>query len=246
MRLLVSVRSAAEAEAAVLGGADVVDAKEPERGSLGPVAPAALRAIAASLPVGAPLSAALGDFVRPEQARVAVESVPRLPGGAGAWYLKLGFGGVADPATIERVMEAAVAAAQSRGDGAVIVAAAYADHHRAGSAAPEAVARAAARRGAAGVLVDTWGKDGWDLFHWMPLPRLTAWVDQARAAGLLTAAAGSLAGRALESALLTGVDVVGVRGAVCEGGRSGRLTAERVRAIARLLRGRGMREHVVI
>ena len=32
MRLLVSVRSAAEAAAAVAGGADIVDAKEPDRG----------------------------------------------------------------------------------------------------------------------------------------------------------------------------------------------------------------------
>ena len=37
MRLLVSVRSAEEAAAAVMGGADIVDAKEPALGSLGPV-----------------------------------------------------------------------------------------------------------------------------------------------------------------------------------------------------------------
>ena len=35
MRLLVSVRSAEEVSAALAGGADIIDAKEPERGSLG-------------------------------------------------------------------------------------------------------------------------------------------------------------------------------------------------------------------
>ena len=34
-RLLVSVRSAAEAEIALHGGADLIDVKEPTRGSLG-------------------------------------------------------------------------------------------------------------------------------------------------------------------------------------------------------------------
>src|SRR5207244_7336185 len=37
--LLVSVRSAAEAETALAGGADVVDVKEPRRGALGPADP---------------------------------------------------------------------------------------------------------------------------------------------------------------------------------------------------------------
>ena len=43
MRLLVSVRSAAEARAALSGGADIIDAKEPSLGSLGAVGPLALR-----------------------------------------------------------------------------------------------------------------------------------------------------------------------------------------------------------
>src|SRR2546430_2695137 len=37
MRLLVSVRGSVEARAAVAGGADVIDAKDPARGALGPV-----------------------------------------------------------------------------------------------------------------------------------------------------------------------------------------------------------------
>ena len=46
MRLLVSVRSAAEVAAALAGGADIIDAKEPSRGGLGAVDPEDLEAIA--------------------------------------------------------------------------------------------------------------------------------------------------------------------------------------------------------
>src|SRR4051812_47948913 len=42
MELLVSVRSAKEVEAALAGGADIIDAKEPSRGSLGAVSPKVL------------------------------------------------------------------------------------------------------------------------------------------------------------------------------------------------------------
>ena len=42
MRLLVSVRSADEVAAAMAGGADIIDAKEPARGSLGAVDAATL------------------------------------------------------------------------------------------------------------------------------------------------------------------------------------------------------------
>ena len=62
MQLLVSVRSEAEVAAALAGGADLIDAKEPALGSLGPVGGAELLAIAARVPETVPLSAALGDF----------------------------------------------------------------------------------------------------------------------------------------------------------------------------------------
>ena len=44
-RLLVSVRSVEEAEAALAGGADLIDVKEPTRGSLGRADDAVIAAI---------------------------------------------------------------------------------------------------------------------------------------------------------------------------------------------------------
>jgi (5-formylfuran-3-yl)methyl phosphate synthase len=61
MRLLVSVRSASEARVAAENGADIVDAKEPAAGPLGPVAPDVLAGILLALPGDMPLGIALGD-----------------------------------------------------------------------------------------------------------------------------------------------------------------------------------------
>src|SRR5438128_7219254 len=61
MQLLVSVADAPEARAALLGGADVIDAKDPRGGALGAVRPERLRTLCDAVGTGRPLSAALGD-----------------------------------------------------------------------------------------------------------------------------------------------------------------------------------------
>ena len=59
--LPVSVRSAAEAEAALAGGAAVIDVKEPDRGVLGRADGAVIAAVAGAAAERAPVSAALGE-----------------------------------------------------------------------------------------------------------------------------------------------------------------------------------------
>src|SRR5436305_1241878 len=61
MQLLVSVAARSEARAARLGGADVIDAKDPRDGALGAVRPELLGALREAVGPGRPLSAALGD-----------------------------------------------------------------------------------------------------------------------------------------------------------------------------------------
>ena len=78
MRLLVSVRSAEEVSAALAGGADIIDAKEPARGSLGRVTPAVLSAIAACTPASVPLSVALGDCADLDTLRAAMVQRARI------------------------------------------------------------------------------------------------------------------------------------------------------------------------
>src|SRR6476620_4190786 len=61
--LLVSVRSAVEALAALAGGADVIDVKEPSQGSLGAADDNTISAVVRAVAGRAPVSAALGELV---------------------------------------------------------------------------------------------------------------------------------------------------------------------------------------
>src|SRR5262245_34676088 len=115
MRLLVSVRSAAEVAAAVKGGADIVDAKEPGRGSLGPVSAPTLGAIIRSLPANVPLSVALGearDGAAATAGLLARDEMDRLPD---ELYLKLGLAGVRGASAALAALSQAVRAASSTG-----------------------------------------------------------------------------------------------------------------------------------
>jgi uncharacterized protein (UPF0264 family) len=230
MRLLVSVRSADEALAAVAGGADIVDAKEPGRGPLGAVDLQVLRDIVDVLPAAVPVSAALGDFHAGDEAARAVREASallaprRVPG-----FLKLGFHGVARATEVERILAAAVAAARSGNVG--VIAVAYAEGRAAGAPDPFEVASAAAASGAAGCLLDTWTKDGRRLPDLLPTAEVRRWVEAVRAAGLLAAVAGGLDAGALRGLRDCGADIVGVRGAACDSGRGGRVEAARVGAL---------------
>jgi (5-formylfuran-3-yl)methyl phosphate synthase len=232
MELLVSVRSAAEVEAALAGGADIIDAKEPGHGPLGSVSPEVLADIVVRVPQAVSLSVALGDQAISHQLISAVASL-QLPGRPAPLYLKVGFAGVRSEDRIERLIAAAVAAASDSAAAPPVVAVTYADAVRAGTAAPDTISRLASRVGAAGILLDTHTKDGVGLLSWVATEALTRWVTEARGAGLLTAVAGGLRLEDLEPVSAASPDVLGVRGAACSGGRDGRVSLMRVRALRR-------------
>ena len=235
MRLLVSVRAGEEVAAALAGGADIIDAKEPARGSLGPVSPEVLLAIAARVPESVALSAALGDFTAPDAVRRAVAAA-EVPGRRAPTYVKLGFAGERSEAAVTSLVAAALDAAVATRVQAVVVPVAYADHESAASPAPEEVLRAATAAGARALLVDTYMKDGRGLLDRIDLERLRALSAQARSSGLLLAIAGSLDLATLDH--VTGIaDVIGVRRAACRGGRVGSVVVALVRRIRDRLPG---------
>lgn len=113
-----------------------------------------------------------------------------------------------------------------------MIAVAYADHDRAASLAPEVMAGLLDGTGAGGLLVDTCFKDDGDLFRHTTTARLSAIAARLAAHELLLALGGGLGARHVSLARDTGAVVLGVRGAVCEGGRTGVVTEDRVRALA--------------
>jgi uncharacterized protein (UPF0264 family) len=223
VQLLVSVRDPAEAHAAVAGGADFVDAKDPAAGALGAVSLEAFRAIVQAVNGARAVTAALGDATDGAPLERDAAAFAR----AGAALVKVGFGGVDDRARARALLEAAARGA----GGERVIAVAYADHRRAGSLPPLDVLDVVRGAGLAGVLLDTADKRGPGLCDLIAPPALAEWVAIARRARLLVALAGRLEAADIESMRSIGADVVGVRGAACSGGRSGQVTAERVRLL---------------
>src|SRR5437016_8528136 len=109
MQLLVSVSDASEARAALAGGADVIDAKDPRRGALGAVPSPVLAAIYDAVGSRRPVSAALGD----SGGAPTLERAARGAAHLGVAFVKVGFRGIATATGARRL-----AAVVCRGVGA--------------------------------------------------------------------------------------------------------------------------------
>ena len=224
VRLLISVRSVAEAQAAVAGGADLIDVKEPAHGAMGRARPEVIAEIVRCVDGRRPVSAALGELA---------DEADSAKSPAGLQYVKLALANA--PADWRRRLARRFELARP----AAGIAAAYADHALAAAQSVEQVltwACVARQTGVAGLLIDTAVKDGENLFHWLDAQALGRCIAVARAAGLLVALAGSLSGTAFEQAVRLGPDIVAVRGAACSGGsRQQQIAPGRVRALAAVI-----------
>ncbi|MBV9817035.1 MAG: hypothetical protein JOZ07_01640 [Solirubrobacterales bacterium] len=235
MRLLVSVVSAPEARAAIAGGADIIDVKDPREGALGAPAPSVLGEVVAAVAGRAPVSVALGDLPDlPHLAALAAHGAAAL----GADFVKVGLRGPREP---ERAAEVMRAVAGAVGPGVGVIAATYADAQalRPPALAPRDLPRLVADTGIAGALVDTFVKDGRGLYGWLSADAIRELAQRTRAAGAVFAAAGQLTRDELAG---VPADIVGVRSAVCRGGdRRGALDRELVAAAVAALRGQSIR-----
>lgn len=228
MRLLVSVSSPDEARAAVAGGADIIDAKDPLAGALGAVTLDTLRAIASAVNGESPVSAALGDVTDERTAETAAHTFASI----GLSFVKLGFGPVADAGLVASLISAAVRGARTASNGlSRVVAVAYADTGPLTGLAPAALVDVARTAGASGILIDTADKRGPGLAALLSSDSLATLVSRAHDAGLLVALAGRLTADDLPDLHNVGADIAGVRGAACIGGRTGRVSADRVRLL---------------
>lgn len=230
-RLLVSVRDADEARSALAGGCDILDVKEPNRGSLGMASRDALASIVDVVQTGnrrVLLSAALGEVVDWEDA----SPDERLP--AGLDFVKLGLAGLGDdPGWCERWRS--VRRRFHAGDDATLlwIAVAYADWQSANAPHPASVIAAAFEDSndlrCAGVLFDTYTKNGRTLTDLLSPVELAAWARTIHAGGLMLALAGSLQQAMLPRLHAFSPDVIAIRTAACTGlDRSGAVDARAV------------------
>ncbi len=224
MNLLVSVRSAEEAEAALAGGAALIDVKEPARGALGRADDATLQDVAAAVAGRRPVSAALGELKE-------ASNPPTFPVAYVKWGLSRCAGGSGWRAGLDAAAARLPAATRP-------VAVAYADWRRADAPAPADVCAFARDRAWGAFLLDTWRKDGTTLLDWLSLAELKPLRDACRDAGVPLALAGSLGPEQIATLLPLRPDWFAVRGAACaRGKRDGRIDAAAVRRLAALLTG---------
>ena len=104
--LLVSVRSAAEAVAALAGGADVIDVKEPDRGPLGAADPDTMAEIVCVVAGRVLVTAAAGELLD-IGTRGAMRIIESLP--AGISLCKIGLHGCRDVPGWDELWSQAVA-----------------------------------------------------------------------------------------------------------------------------------------
>lgn len=223
-RLLVSVRSAAEAEAALQGGADLIDVKEPANGSLGAASVEVIRVVVETVAGRKPVSAALGELVDGRKP-------PPVPGLA---FLKWGLSGLGPEEAWEQHLPHHFDLIEPPTQGVVVF---YADCFAAMSPVLPPLVEFARARDCV-VLVDTFVKEGRTLLDLMPESTLDLVFQRCRKAGVRLALAGSLGIPEVERILQCGSPQwIAVRGAVCERGhREQTISADRVRQLAERLR----------
>ncbi len=233
MKLLISVTSVSEALAALAGGADIVDVKNPREGSLGASTPDVIRQVRQCVPTSCELSATIGD-------------VPNLPGtvslaalGAavcGVDYVKVGLSGVRTLDEAIPLLRQINQAVKDWCPTARVIAAGYADAHMINAILPGDIPQAAAVAGVDGCMLDTARKGEAGLLALLSLDELRGFVTACREAGLLCALAGSLGETDLPAVHSLGADIAGFRSAVCSGDRvNGTIDSQKVRRLKALL-----------
>jgi uncharacterized protein (UPF0264 family) len=227
----VSVRSATEALAALAGGADVIDVKEPSRGPLGAADPHTIAETVRVVAGRVPVTVAMGELLDLSQ-QGAKQAFAGLP--AGVSYCKFGLSGCSDLRDWQTLWAGvAIGVCRAATNKYIPVAVVYADWQSARAPQPADVLRAAAKSGCGALLVDTWNKSSGDLFeHWRAndANELSDFIRQVREHHMAIVLAGSLHGPAITAAAQLAPDLVAVRGAACDHGRGGAVNAHRVAA----------------
>ena len=234
-QLLVSVRSLAEAEICLQHDVAIIDLKEPNAGALGPVDQNVMDQVSARLTKHLPETTKERNhrisFAAGELHDWNFETFPRLidryPSDLIATFRFVKIG-LSNANSIARWQSRWTQLFSDLPSSTTPVAVAYFDYER--CAAPsidDTIKLAAANDRCTTLLLDTYHKDC-DLFGSISRTNLEDVVVSAKAHSLAVVVAGSVNITSLDSVLAAGPDIIGVRGAVCDGGRSNRLCENRL------------------
>jgi uncharacterized protein (UPF0264 family) len=219
--LLVSVRTAEEVTAALAGGADLIDVKEPAKGSMAPAEAEVVAGVLEAVRGKVPVSAALGEWTPNALTEAHWHLELKLN------YVKWGLAGYSPvPGWGEDLLDTR----RELPIGMEMVAVAYADWERAKSVPPSEVVKFAKRFRFKAFLLDTWGKDGKTLLDFMKPAEVGELVDSLKRVYTTTAIGGSLRPEHLKQLKSVAPDYFAVRTSACAAGkRDGVIDEARVR-----------------
>jgi len=228
--LMISVFEEKEITAALDGGADIIDVKNPGEGALGAPAPETIRDVCNRLKGNKPFSIALGEFPgKPNAAALAaLGGAHFLPD-----FIKVAF--VSHTVSKEifstlRVIKKSLRLFQQKRISLVSVA--YADTLGSASWNLSDFAAISKAGGADGCLVDTWQKNGKSLPDHLSWNNIERFIADCRKEQLFCGLAGSLRLDDVAGLGRLEPDIIGVRSAVCGGDRlRGTVSAQSVREL---------------
>lgn len=222
-KLLASVTGPGEAEAALSGGADIIDLKDPAQGALGAVSPEILAATIERVAGRRPVSAVAGDL--PMQPDAILDAV-RARGAAD--FVKIGL----FPSSRDERL-AVISALGDIARNVRLVAVFFADGD------PDfTLLTPLAEAGFHGAMIDTMEKGKGGLLTRLSVGALSGFVGSAKTLGLMTGLAGSLEAPDVPRLLALEPDYLGFRGALTVGARGDAIDEARVRRIAGLVAGK--------
>jgi uncharacterized protein (UPF0264 family) len=213
--LLASVRSPAEAEIALAGGADFIDLKEPEAGALGRLPDGVVRACVAAVARRRTVSATIGDVALDPQ---AVLRATRAMAANGLDIVKIGM----FPGDTSGTIRALAGTARD----VRLVAVLFADRRPDLTLVDEC-----ADAGFHGVMLDTADKASGPLTRHLDPATLRHFVERARTRGMISGLAGSLRVADIAALAALGPDYLGFRSALTAGGRAAPLAPDAVAAV---------------
>lgn len=215
MELLVSAINLEEAKEAKLGGADILDVKNPKEGSLGANFPWVIKQISDFADNEIIVSTTIGD-VPYKPGTVSLAALGSAVSGSN--YVKVGLYGTQNYDQALEVMNAVVKTIREYDENIVVVACGYADAYKVGSILPEDIPRVAKDSRSDIAMLDTYIKDGHRLTDHMTEDELKDFVQKSHDYGLKVALAGSVNKDDVAMLKRVGCDIMGVRGCVCTGG----------------------------
>lgn len=215
MELLVSAINLKEAKEATLGGADILDVKNPKEGSLGANFPWIIKEISDYAKDNLIVSTTIGD-VPYKPGTVSLAALGSAVSGSN--YVKVGLYGTKNYDEALEVMDAVVKTIREYDENITVVSCGYADAYKIDSILPEEIPNVAKDSGSDIAMLDTYIKDGHRLTDHLTEEKLNEFVQKSHDFGLKVALAGSVNKNDVAMLKRIGCDIMGVRGCVCTEG----------------------------